>query len=137
MEGQQFRLLVSGVLKNHKGEMLILERSKINQSFQGCWQLPEGKVEFGEEIEKALTREIQEETGLSVRSTKLLFATTCVMDVQDKSYHVVRLVYEVKWEGHIILSTDHSTFRWISLKNIDQLQQKIDGLDEILERLKG
>jgi len=45
---KNFIVLVTGVLRNKKGEVLLIKRSDRNKTFKGFWQLPEGKIEFGE-----------------------------------------------------------------------------------------
>lgn len=47
-----------GVVMNNKKERLFIFRF-------GKWDLPKGKIEKGEGIEKAAIREVQEETGIS------------------------------------------------------------------------
>ena len=47
----------------HKGKILHCRRIKKYEQQQG-WQLPQGGVEPGEELEDAVHREIEEETGM-------------------------------------------------------------------------
>ena len=133
---KNFLILVSGILRNEREEVLLLLRSNQNSSYQGCWQLPEGKIEFGEKPEEALGREIKEEIGLFVTSSALCFVTTTKMFAKGEDYHVVRIVYEVKCDGSVKLDSDHDDFCWLNPLQINQLQKKIDGLDEIIEHLK-
>ena len=46
--------------------MLLARRPDDAPDFGGLWEFPGGKVEPGETQEEALTREIQEELGLSI-----------------------------------------------------------------------
>ena len=46
-----------GLVKNHKGEILMIFR-------RGKWDLPKGKLDAGETIEECALREVEEETGL-------------------------------------------------------------------------
>ena len=54
-----FRIIeaAGGVVRNEKGEILFIFRL-------GCWDLPKGKIEEGEEIEEAAIREVEEECGI-------------------------------------------------------------------------
>ena len=55
-----YRPNVAALLVNPRGQILVCERFKI----PGSWQFPQGGVDEGEEIERALVREIEEEIGL-------------------------------------------------------------------------
>ena len=60
---------VGGVLI-HGGKVLLIRRGK--PPLYGRWVVPGGTVELGEELEQALVREMQEETGLVVEPLELL-----------------------------------------------------------------
>ena len=54
----------SGIIENEEGKILLVKCPKWNNK----WTMPGGHVEPGEAIEQALLREIEEETGLSLKS---------------------------------------------------------------------
>lgn len=56
------QITTQAVIKNTKGEILLLKRNKPG----GWFTLPGGTVDDGEKAEKTLEREIKEETGLDV-----------------------------------------------------------------------
>ena len=58
-------LVVACLLQDHRG-VLLARRPDDAPDFGGFWEFPGGKVEPGETQEEALTREIQEELGLSI-----------------------------------------------------------------------
>lgn len=61
---------VVGVFIECGDEILLLHR--VNEGSQGnLWALPAGKVERGESEVDAMVRELEEETGLRVNSSKL------------------------------------------------------------------
>jgi len=49
----------------HEGRLLISQRMP-EDSFGGFWEFPGGKMDSGETMEAALTREIREELGVTV-----------------------------------------------------------------------
>lgn len=63
-----YRPNVAALMLNRKGKLLICER--INK--KGAWQFPQGGVDMGESLTKALAREIKEEIGLPKDSYKVL-----------------------------------------------------------------
>jgi 8-oxo-dGTP diphosphatase len=62
-EGQRTRC-VGGIAHDAHGRLLLIKRGK--PPGQGRWSLPGGRVEQGESDERAVRRELLEETGLSV-----------------------------------------------------------------------
>ncbi|MDO8638073.1 MAG: NUDIX hydrolase [Candidatus Daviesbacteria bacterium] len=128
-------VLVSGILIDSDEKILLLQRNNQNSSYQGYWQLPEGKIEFGEQSEEALKRELLEEIGVKNASVKLCDVSASLMYAKGKNYHVVRIVYNVRTRDKIVLGEDHSEFNWFSIKDAKLLEQKIDGLADILEKL--
>ena len=56
----------------HKDRFLVIRRRANARKFDGKWGFPGGKVEQGETVVGALTREVQEETGLKLED-RLLF----------------------------------------------------------------
>lgn len=79
-------VVVKGVIEN-KGRVLILKRSGADEVAAGSWETVGGKIDFGEELEEALAREVKEEAGLKVSVEKLLFATTFLRIRIDRSYY--------------------------------------------------
>jgi ADP-ribose pyrophosphatase YjhB (NUDIX family) len=53
-------------IENDQGSLLLV-RQTVGQKL---WTLPGGKVKRNESLERALKREVREETGLSVRATE-------------------------------------------------------------------
>lgn len=69
-----------------------------------------GKIEFGEDLETALLREIKEEVGLSVTVERILYATTFKT---DPTRQVVILTYLCSSKSKdAVLSNEHSNYKW-------------------------
>ena len=49
----------------YKDKFLLIKRNK--EPYTGFWSLIGGKIEFGEDIRRAIVREIQEETSLKTK----------------------------------------------------------------------
>lgn len=56
---------VGGLAYDNQGRLLLVRRR--NEPGRGLWSIPGGRVEEGESDAEALVREMQEETGLTVR----------------------------------------------------------------------
>jgi len=49
--------------------ILIVRRSERARGHHGLWELPGGRLEFGETPEEAIVREVREEAGLEIRES--------------------------------------------------------------------
>jgi ADP-ribose pyrophosphatase YjhB (NUDIX family) len=58
---------VAAIITNDDGHVLLQRRSD-----NGLWGLPGGGVEIGESVSTAIIREVQEETGLTVKIERLV-----------------------------------------------------------------
>lgn len=63
---------VGAAIINNKGQLFITLRGKKAKNEVGTWEIPGGSVEFGEKLEEALKREINEELGIEIRVLELL-----------------------------------------------------------------
>ena len=62
--------VAAAVLIEQEGRVLLVRR--VNEPFRGLWTLPAGFINGGEDPAEAAARECLEETGLSVRVTRVL-----------------------------------------------------------------
>jgi len=88
------RLAVDAVVVTESG--IVLVRRK-NPPFKGKWALPGGFVRYGERVEDALLREVEEETGLKVRIEKLIGVYSDPR--RDPRGHVVSVCFRAKATG--------------------------------------
>ncbi len=58
-----YRLNVGAALFNRDGHVFIGRRADIAPGVPGRWQLPQGGVDEGEDLQAAVLRELEEETG--------------------------------------------------------------------------
>ncbi len=84
-------LTVDAIIEKN-GEVLLIKRK--NFPFKGAWALPGGFVEIGEDVEKAIVREVLEETGLDVDIEN--FQGVYSKPGRDPRGHVVSLCYVAK-----------------------------------------
>jgi ADP-ribose pyrophosphatase YjhB (NUDIX family) len=77
---------VGGVLVRD-GRVLLIRRGK--EPLRGRWLIPGGSVEWGETLEQAVVREMEEETGLQVRPTEVLAVVDRIEPGDPAPYHYV------------------------------------------------
>lgn len=94
------RVAAYGILHDAAGRLLLV-RAAPYLTVAGWWFLPGGGVEHGEDPVDSLEREVLEETGLTIESTRLLGVLSDTWPVPDGTLlHTVRLVYRVeRWRG--------------------------------------
>lgn len=64
---------VLGLIVDKKGEVLLSQRNEPKyKKWHKFWQIPGGVIEFGEDPEETLIREIKEEVGVKVKIERLL-----------------------------------------------------------------
>lgn len=83
-----------------KDEHILLCRlKKLLPEHNGEWTLPGGGMDFGEHPEQTILREVMEETGVKVATTKIIGVDTLRQDNLEtkKKWHSVRMIYEAEY----------------------------------------
>ncbi len=116
---QYQKIVVTGFIYK-EGKTLLVKRSKKESFLPEYWELPGGKVNFGESPEVGLMREYKEETGLEVAVGKPFRAFSYVSS--DGRRHTIEIVYECLLKnGEVAISDAHSEFAWIAENDIKNL----------------
>lgn len=79
-----------GVFVRHNGKILLGKRR--GSHGEGTWALPGGHLEFGEELEACVRREIREETNLEVTNVRFGTITNDVFEDGTRHYVTVYMV---------------------------------------------
>lgn len=131
------RIAAYGVCRDAEGR-LLLARASSSITLQGRWFLPGGGVEHGEDPTESLTREIEEESGLTVSLGPLLDVLSDVRTIPDgTSLHTVRLIYRVdSWAGTLRPETDGTTdaVGWFTPEEVRDMPLA-HYVDTVVERL--
>lgn len=94
----------------HEGSILIAKRSP-KQHQGGLWEFPGGKVEAGETVTEALSRELAEELGLDVRPEHCEKLFDIRYDYPDKQ--VCLHICWVEQFGHEAQGLEGQPIRWV------------------------
>ncbi len=88
-------LAVGAVIENDAGQVLLVRRARPPR--QEEWSIPGGKLEWGEPVHRALSREVEEETGLKIEVAGLIDIVDSFIrnDAGNLTYHHVLLDYGV------------------------------------------
>lgn len=95
MKPQKTIYVFDGVVFDQAERILIDQRvGDALESVNGLWEVPGGKLEFGETPEQAIAREILEEIGCRVKVKKLIpYTDVGTLEYPDKIQHTVVFYY--------------------------------------------
>jgi 8-oxo-dGTP diphosphatase len=112
MQGKQFRVAYYGLIRNRRGQVLVLRRPSGENHFPGQWELPGGKPDPGETPDQAATREVLEETQLAARPERLAGAVE--FEIPGKDFRVIMVVLECATDSEaVVISPEHVESRWV------------------------
>ncbi len=114
-----FRVLTKALIR--KGEEILLLKRKDGSFGSGLWDIPGGKLEFGELPIESLEREIFEETSLKVKVIRPISISSGINETKTKQY--ITIVFLCDYQGgDIKLNDEHSEYKWVSISKIDDLE---------------
>lgn len=92
------RIRVVAIIRNEDG-VLILKKNRGRSEAPVFWELPTGKIKFGEQPEEAMARSLTEYTGLVAESIKLKDVITFLAPEGASQLSNLFIVYEVGVDG--------------------------------------
>jgi 8-oxo-dGTP diphosphatase len=108
-------------------KVLVVKRSAKEKNFSGLYELPGGKVDFGEHPVQSLKREFMEETNLEIKIDRPYRIFTYLS--HEGIRHIVEIVYVVKLDDsieNIKLSDEHDDYKWLASEEIDDYKMSDD-----------
>ena len=101
--------VAAGILRDARGRILIAERVG-GGPFQGMWEFPGGKIDYGESPEQALARELAEELGIELLAVERFMHLE--HDYPDRSLSIqFFLVLDWKYEP---AGLEGQALRWVT-----------------------
>jgi ADP-ribose pyrophosphatase YjhB (NUDIX family) len=122
-------------LIEREGKYLVTRRSKLTSYKRLKWDIPGGIVESGETLEEAVSREVEEETGLEINIGKVvyIYANRDQVPVRQ-TFQAVYLCKHKSGEVHLN-PLEHDLHKWLSYGKIENLDT-IDFLRELVKTYK-
>ena len=111
---------VKGIIVIKNNYLLQLRDNKKNVYFPNFWGVFGGRVEKTETYQKALEREIKEETNLIVRISRMILSTNCKMIGLKKKFTTVYYECKILDKRKIIL-TEGQKYKFFSFNQIKKL----------------
>ena len=127
MKEQKTIYVFDGVTFDKQGRILIDRRIGDElDTVNDLWEVPGGKLEFGETPEQAIEREILEEIGYKVKAKKLIPCTDVgTLDYPDKEQHTVVFYYICELldeEGLEVHDHKIGGFKWVKPEELDDYE---------------
>ena len=111
---KQFGVAVKAVI-HHQGKFLVVFKNNREDINPNTFDIPGGRIKFGEKPEDALKREVMEESGLKIR---LLGITDVWTFIEGENFQLVGITYICEaLTSEVKLSFEHSSFEWVDPKN--------------------
>ena len=102
------------IVKN--GKILIVRRAINDFVKENMWEFPGGKLEFGEDLEDGLKREVKEETNLDVNIGKLLYSYTFKTHPHRQ---LVIMTYLCTTDSDAVtISDEHDDYAWVTKEQL-------------------
>lgn len=113
------------------GKILIIKRSDKARGQHYEWELPGGRMEFGETVAEALHREVREETGLSI-TIRQLFRLWQFHKNQDAVVIGATFWCSPQDDTPLRLSEEHTEARWVEPEEITTFKTYPGVREELL-----
>ena len=106
------RIRTVAIIRNEDG-VLILKRNRGRSEAPVFWELPTGKIKFGEQPEEAMARSLTEYTGLVATSIRLKDVITFLAPEGASQLNNLYIIYEVTASGRPEPHERYSAYKYV------------------------
>ena len=111
------------------GKVLLARRAR--SPAKGFYSLPGGRVEFGESLHTALTREVDEETGLRIEILGLAGWREVLPSASGGGHYLI-MSFAARWVAREpVVTNELDDFRWLPPDDLGDLKLT-GGLEEVI-----
>ena len=112
---KKFGVAAKAIIRNKEGKYLVLFKSEDEDINPNEIDIPGGRIEFGEDVQDCLKREVTEEVGLEINIGHPLR----VWGFVKNDLHLIGITFIADLiGGDISLSGEHDTYRWMTKEEI-------------------
>lgn len=117
------RIRVVGIVRKND-DLLLVKRSRGRAEELPSWELPTGKIRFGEQPEEAVSQLFFEHLGVQVSDIKLVDAITFTGLPSASQLGNLYIIFEVNFAGEINLqaSEKYSAYKFVTSDEIKDLK---------------
>lgn len=106
-------------LSGGRTQVLLINRGR--EPYKGKWAVPGGFVEMDEELEDAVARELQEETGLTgVQLEQMRTFGTCGRDPRGRQISIAFTGIATEGQEKIRAGDDAAEAKWFDIKELPE-----------------
>ena len=107
-----------------EGELLLMKRRNNRLDMPVFWELPTGKIEFGEQPEEAMARIIYDYLGVQVKNVILKDVVTFLALEGSSQLANLYIIYTVELDAHAKISPSerYSAYKFIKREDVGQLR---------------
>lgn len=125
-------IVVAAMIVDDEGRVLIAERPE-GKFMAGWWEFPGGKLEFGEQPEEGLAREVREELGIEI-AVGDPFHVVNVARTPETAVLVV--FYWCRWVAGEIELIDAGDVAWVRADEFDGIRF-LESNRSVVEKMRG
>lgn len=126
------RLSVRAIIRNDE-KTLLLRRANGRQTILNQYELPGGRLAYGEQPEDALRRYLHDDAGLHIQTAQLFDAVTYIdHDDRDIQYGVIVYLVAIAGSRSVTLSHSYDKYLWQKVSAIRQ-----DSITDLSQLLLG
>lgn len=132
----KWQVCICGAIKC-ADEYLMVKRSLDDEDCAGFWEMPSGKLDFGETVEQGLRREIFEEVGIDIScfEKKIIGISEYSSKKTEGTKYSVQLNYVIEVptkELPIRLSKEHTNYVWAT-RDSEYVDEFIEEIIETIQ----
>lgn len=115
------------IIEIPNNDVLVVRRKR--GRFAGKWELPGGRINFGEDITAGLIREVKEEVGISIDPKELVYLLGVGVIDERKKVPLIEpfpmigqdlYLFQTKEVPSVVLGNEHDRFRFISAERFTE-----------------
>lgn len=129
---EKYAVMVKGIV-HYQEQYLLVQRwydDRIDEPYQ--WEFVDGRVEFGEDPDKAVIRLIKEQTGLETMIDRIAYTWSYVVG----DVHHIGISYEcMALDDEVILSEDLHDYRFVSKNELEDYITNRKLLEDVVSAL--
>lgn len=126
----------AALIMNSRDELLVITRK--NDPAKSTLDLPGGFYDLGETAAQGLAREVKEETGLTVVSSRLLFSYSNTYLYSGFTVHTLDFFFLCRVKDFTALSAhdDAASYEWVAVRNLCPERFGLDSIRRAVVRFQ-